>query len=70
MGRWVESQTDLKHIGIEIAIMEAVLESNKLIVIRKGIVWVESEQTSLLDLKRIASVGGIGINRFSWNPNF
>ena len=42
----------LKHIGIEIAIMEAVLESNKLIVIRKGIVWVESEQNSLLDLKR------------------
>ena len=32
----------LKHIGIEIAIMEAELESNQLIVIRIAIVWVES----------------------------
>ena len=39
MGRWVESQTDLKHVGIEIA----VSESNKLMVIRIAIVWVESE---------------------------
>ena len=51
----------LKHIRIEIAIMEADLESNKLIVIRKGIVWVESEQNSLLDLKRNC--------QFGWNWN-
>ena len=51
----------LKHIGIEIAIMEAELESNKLIVIRKGIVWVESEQNSLLDFKRNCQCG------WNWN---
>ena len=51
----------LKPVGIEIAIMEAELESNKLIVIRKGIVWVESEQNSLLDLKRNCQCG------WNWN---
>ena len=32
----------LKHVGIEIAIIEAELELSKLIVIRIAIVWVES----------------------------
>ena len=33
----------LKHVGIEIAIIEAESESNKLVVIKIATVWVESE---------------------------
>ena len=36
-------QNRLKHLGTVISIMEAKLESNKLVVIRIAIVLVESE---------------------------